>query len=45
MEEEHKKKLLFLEPVKGRSEEELTRAIIKQLESHGVRINKKKNQA
>ena len=38
-----KKKLLFLEPVQGRSEEELTQAIIKQLKSHSVRINKKKN--
>ena len=36
------KKLLFLEPVKGRSEEELVQAIIRQLERHGVKVKKKR---
>ena len=36
------KKLLFLEPVKGRSKEELTQAIIRQLERHGVRVKNKR---
>ena len=36
------KKLLFLEPVKGRSKEELTQAIIRQLERHGVKVKNKR---
>ena len=36
------RKLLFLEPVKGRSREELTQAIIRQLERHGVKIKNKR---
>ena len=36
------KRLLFLEPVKGRSKEELTQAIIRQLERHGVKVKKKR---
>ena len=36
------KKLLFLEPVKGRSKEELAQAIISQLERHGVKVKKKR---
>ena len=36
------RKLLFLEPVKGRSKEELTQAIIRQLERHGVKIKNKR---
>ena len=35
------KKLLFLEPATGRSREELTQAIIKQLERHGLKIKNK----
>lgn len=35
------KKLLFLEPATDRSREELTQAIIRQLESHGLKIQKK----
>ena len=35
------KKLLFLEPVKGRSKEELAQAIIRQLERHGVKVKNK----
>ena len=38
----YQKKLLFLEPVKGRSREELTQAIIRQLERHGVKVNNKR---
>ena len=36
------RKLLFLEPVKGRSKEELAQAIIRQLERHGVKVKKKR---
>jgi len=36
------KKLLFLEPVKDRSKEELVQAIIRQLERHGVKVKKKR---
>ena len=36
------RKLLFLEPVKGRSKEELAQAIIRQLERYGVKIKKKR---
>ena len=36
------KKLLFLEPATGRSREELTQAIIRQLERHGIKIKDKK---
>ena len=36
------KKLLFLEPVKGRSKEELAQAIIRQLERHGIKVKKKR---
>ena len=36
------KKLLFLEPVKGRSREELAQAIIRQLERHGVKVRNKR---
>ena len=36
------RKLLFLEPVKGRSREELAQAIIKQLERHGVKVKNKR---
>ena len=36
------KKLLFLEPVKDRSKEELTQAIIRQLERHGIKVKKKR---
>ena len=36
------KKLLFLEPVKGRSREELAQAIIRQLERHGVKVKNKR---
>ena len=36
------KKLLFLEPVKGRSKEELTQAIIRQLERHGIKVKNKR---
>ena len=35
------RKLLFLEPVKGRSKEELAQAIIRQLERHGFKIQNK----
>ena len=35
------KKLLFLEPATGRSREELTQAIIRQLERHGFKIKNK----
>ena len=41
-EEKEGLKNIFLEPVKGRSKEELTQAIIRQLERHGVRIKNKK---
>jgi len=36
------KKLLFLEPATGRSREELTQAIIRQLERYGIKIKDKK---
>ena len=36
------KKLLFLEPVKNRSREELAQAIIGQLERHGVKVKNKR---
>ena len=36
------KKLLFLEPIKNRSKEELAQAIIRQLERHGVKVNNKR---
>jgi hypothetical protein len=36
------KKLLFLEPATGRSREELTQAIIRQLERHGVKVTNKR---
>ena len=36
------RKLLFLEPVKGRSREELAQAIIRQLERHGVKVKNKR---
>ena len=36
------KKLLFLEPVKGRSTEELTQAIIRQLKMHGIEVQNKR---
>ena len=36
------KKLLFLEPVKGRSREELALAIIRQLERHGIKVQNKR---
>ena len=36
------KKLLFLEPTEGRTAEELTLAIIKQLEKHGVKVKNKR---
>ena len=36
------RKLLFLEPVKGRSTEELAQAIIRQLERHGVKVKNKR---
>jgi hypothetical protein len=36
------KKLLFLEPVKNRSIEELTQAIIRQLKRHGVKVKNKR---
>ena len=40
------KKLLFLEPVKGRSREELAQAILRQLKRHGITIqNKRSNNA
>ena len=43
MEEEYKKKkLLFLEPVNGRSTEELAETIIRQLEKHRLKLTKKK---
>ena len=37
------RKLLFLEPVKGRSREELTQAIIRQLERHGIKVQNKRS--
>ena len=37
------KKLLFLEPVKGRSTEELAQAIIRQLERHGIKVQNKRS--
>ncbi len=36
------RKLLFLEPVNGRSKEELAQAIIRQLERHGVKVKNKR---
>ena len=36
------RKLLFLEPVKGRSREELAQAIIRQLEKHVVKVKNKR---
>ena len=36
------RKLLFLEPANGRSEKELTQAIIRQLERHVVKIKNKR---
>ena len=36
------KKLLFLEPVTGRSREELTQAFIRQLERHGIKVTNKR---
>ena len=36
------KKLLFLEPVKGRSRVELAQAIIRQLERHGIKVKNKR---
>ena len=36
------KKLLFLEPTRGRSTEELTQAIIRQLKRHGVKVKNKR---
>jgi hypothetical protein len=36
------KKLLFLEPATGRSREDLTQAIIRQLERHGVKVTNKR---
>ena len=35
-------KNIFLEPVNGRSKEELAQAIIRQLERHGVKVKKKR---
>ena len=35
--------LLFLEPVKDRSKEELTQAIIRQLERHGIKVQNKRS--
>ncbi len=35
------KKLLFLEPTRGRSTEELTQAIIRQLKRHGAKVKNK----
>ena len=37
------KKLLFLEPVKDRSEKELTQAILKQLKRHGITVQNKRS--
>ena len=36
------KKLLFLEPTRGRSTEELTQAIIRQLKRHGAKVKNKR---
>ena len=44
-EKSSKKKLLFLEPLDGRNIEDFTKAIIKQLERHGLKITKKDNNA
>ena len=35
-------KNIFLEPVNGRSREELAQAIIKQLERHGIKVKNKR---
>ena len=43
-EKSSKKKLLFLEPLDGRNIEDFTKAIIKQLERHGLKITKKDNE-
>ena len=40
-EKSSKKKLLFLEPLNGRNTEDFTKAIIRQLERHGLKITKK----
>ena len=37
------KKLLFLEPVKGRSREELAQAILRQLKRHGIKVQNKRS--
>ena len=37
------KKLLFLEPVNGRSEKELTQAILRQLKRHGIKVQNKRS--
>ena len=37
------KKLLFLEPAKGRSEKELTQAILRQLKRHGITVQNKRS--
>ena len=43
-EKSSKKKLLFLEPLNGRNTEDFTKAIIKQLERHGLKLTKKYNE-
>ena len=37
------KQLIFLEPVKGRSREELAQAILRQLKRHGITVQNKRS--